>query len=558
MNDKLPFNGKISLILGNMFSGKCLGIDTPILMYDGTLKMVQDIKIGDYIMGDDSTYREVLTICQGTGKLFKVIPFFGDSYIVNEDHILSLKHSRRNKKIKNISIKDYLKKSINFKKTYKGYRVSINFNTKLIDLDPYIIGLWLGDSINNDLKIFNKDKEIIKIYENHFLKNNFKKELFHNKLKELNLFKNKHIPNSFKTNNREQRLKLLAGLLETDGYYNKSQQIYKIFQINKKLSEDILYLVRSLGFSALIKEMKKINIIYITGNHLDEIPCKILRKKAKKFTKKDDNLLVSIKVDYIGLGNYYGFTIGGNNLFVLGDFTVTHNTSELIRRYKRYSIAGKKCLMIKYKNDTRYDKKMIVTHDNLKVEAFVCEFLYEADSFINDFDVICVDEVQFYKDAHIFCDKWANKGKIIEACGLNGTFNRTGFEIVNKLIPLADDIVHLKAICKETGQDAVYTKLNIEHEGNNFELIGGNEKYSAVDRKTFFDNDTIIINDDIQKIKEFFKIYLISKKISVIGDIDNLIDNFLNENLNEFKNNNFWINYENIINLFLVYISSSK
>ncbi len=164
-------------------------------------------------------------------------------------------------------------------------------------------------------------------------------------------------------------------------------------------------------------------------------------------------------------------------------------STELIRRYNRYTIGGKKCLMIKYKNDTRYDSEMVVTHDNIKINAIVCEFLSEADKFVKSYDVVCVDEVQFYQDAYIFCDKWANDGKIVEACGLNGTFNRTPFEIISRLIPKSENITFLKAICKETGNDAVYSQLNTDTTGMNkdtSELIGGSDKYSASDRETYF------------------------------------------------------------------------
>jgi hypothetical protein len=82
--------------------GKCLGKDTPIMMYDGTLKMVQDVVVGDVIMGDDSTSRNVLSTIQGREQLYKVSEVYSDeknggvryettSYIVNESHILSLK-----------------------------------------------------------------------------------------------------------------------------------------------------------------------------------------------------------------------------------------------------------------------------------------------------------------------------------------------------------------------------------------------------------------------------------------------------------------------------------
>jgi thymidine kinase len=68
--------------------------------------------------------------------------------------------------------------------------------------------------------------------------------------------------------------------------------------------------------------------------------------------------------------------------------------------------------MIKYKNDNRYDSEMVVTHDNIKANAFVCEYLYEADDIIKDYTVICIDEVQFYKDANIFVKNGQMKVKL--------------------------------------------------------------------------------------------------------------------------------------------------
>ena len=80
-------NGSIELIVGNMFSEKCLGINTPILMYNGTIKMVQDIIPTDVLMGDDSKPRNVLSICSGESMLYKVTPLHCVPYIVNKHHI---------------------------------------------------------------------------------------------------------------------------------------------------------------------------------------------------------------------------------------------------------------------------------------------------------------------------------------------------------------------------------------------------------------------------------------------------------------------------------------
>lgn len=159
-------------------------------------------------------------------------------------------------------------------------------------------------------------------------------------------------------------------------------------------------------------------------------------------------------------------------------------TTELSRRYKRYVIGGKKCVMIKYAGDTRYSVHEVATHDGIRIEGFPCTQLVEASEKVADYDVICIDEVQFYRDAPEWCDAWANAGKLVIACGLNGMFNREPFPIISRLIPLVESLTFLTAVCCETGGDAVYSqRLTADTEE---ELIGGSESYHAVDRATYF------------------------------------------------------------------------
>ena len=167
-------------------------------------------------------------------------------------------------------------------------------------------------------------------------------------------------------------------------------------------------------------------------------------------------------------------------------------TSMLINRYNRYSIGGKKCLMIKYEMDKRYSDKETATHDGIKVQATSCKLLVEIKQIVDSgaYDVICIDEVQFFQDAPIYIDIWANNGLIVEACGLNGTFERKSFPIMSQLIPLANSITHLTAICKQTGKKGCYTKRLTDNKEQI--VIGGANMYQAVDRKTFF--------EDIKKI----------------------------------------------------------
>ena len=72
--------------------GKCLGAGTPVLMFDGTIKPVEDVLVGDLLMGPDSNPRRVLSLARGREKMYRVTPTKGDAYVVNESHILSLRH----------------------------------------------------------------------------------------------------------------------------------------------------------------------------------------------------------------------------------------------------------------------------------------------------------------------------------------------------------------------------------------------------------------------------------------------------------------------------------
>jgi superfamily II DNA or RNA helicase/predicted GIY-YIG superfamily endonuclease len=342
--------------------GKCHKKDTPILMYDGSIKMVQDIKVGDQLMGDDSTPRNVLTLARGREMMYKIIPKRGTPYVVNESHILSLKYSTNKGKHKKGEILDIpLTKYLKLSKMYHGrgsplvgYKVPVEFNKKEVEMDPYIIGLWLGDGTSSSSGIATQDHRIIKyLYENlskynmwlsytnkydyRIVNHNHKKcNLFTRILRKYNLLNNKHIPQEYKCNSRENRLKLLAGLIDTDGYMHNN--MYSIIQKNEKLIDDIVYLSLSLGFYAEKKEvwkrctnsinneLRKYFTTQITGFGIEEIPVLIDRKKCGKRKQIKNPLHSLISVEKLQVDDYYGFTLDGNHRYLLGDFTVTHNT----------------------------------------------------------------------------------------------------------------------------------------------------------------------------------------------------------------------------------------
>lgn len=160
-------------------------------------------------------------------------------------------------------------------------------------------------------------------------------------------------------------------------------------------------------------------------------------------------------------------------------------TTALKEYFDRFTIAGKKCLMVKYSADTRYDADKVITHAGIECDGTTIKssLLKDIEKNIKEYDVICIDEIQFYKDAPAYCDKWANEGKIIICAGLTGTYQRKTFPIISELIPLSEQIIHKHAICAETGCDASFSFRTSE--SKNVVEIGGSNLYKAVDRDTY-------------------------------------------------------------------------
>lgn len=355
-------NSDLIIIAARPAMGKCLGKGTNVIMFDGSIKKVEDVLVGDKLMGVDSTPRNVLSLARGREQMYWVRQNKGIDYRVNESHILSLKRSgtqgqTKHGSILNIPLKEYLSQSNKFKTRNKGYKVGVEFSEKIVEIDPYFLGLWLGDGKCSNQSISNPDIEIINYLQsmadkmdmnltNYKFKDKcpllsiVKKCGSNNKvidiLRNINVLDNKHIPDNFLLNSRKNRLLLLAGLVDTDGFYDKNHGVVEIIQVNKKLSQQIKYLCHTLGLACTIKEVTKgIKSRNFTGQYyrliisgdLHLIPTKIKRKQATKSINKRNVLVTGIKVEKDILDDYYGFTIDGDRLFLLEDCTVTHNTA---------------------------------------------------------------------------------------------------------------------------------------------------------------------------------------------------------------------------------------
>jgi len=370
-------------LLGLAGSGKCQSYGSKVMLYSGRFEEIQNIKVGQQLMGDDSTPRTVLATSNAYDDLYRVKQVSGEDYVVNVDHILSLKISYMNKRgdgrglntnrringrtytmddVVDISVGDYMRLSKGQKHALKGYKVPVVFPEQQVPLDPYLIGLWLGDGNSGDVGFTNQDAAILRYLayklpeyncylqfcgEYHYrfqtLEKGTGRNFIKQHLKGLNLINNKHVPDIYKYNSREKQLKLLAGLLDTDG--SLGSNCYDIVQKNYTLAKDIEYIARCLGFTAKVVECQKgcqtgaIGTYYrqtISGNGIDDIPCLIPRKKANPRMQIKNNLFTGITIAPVEQAFYdqgpeyhrrYSIQIDGNQRYLLGDHTVTHNST---------------------------------------------------------------------------------------------------------------------------------------------------------------------------------------------------------------------------------------
>lgn len=300
-NDIILDKDNSTVLYGLNKSGKCHAKDTMVIMYNGIPKKVQDIVIGDRLLGVDYKPRKVLSTTEGIGMLYKVTNNEGDSYVVNKEHILCLTN---NKNVKvNISVNEYLESS-NVTNLYDYKLNSINWKYTEVLIDPYILGNYLVNGlkfvyVNPKIERYIRKKlalyNCILVNDNYYTKNN----------QELNLFfifltnykcTGTGIPKEYLYNSRRIRLYFLSGVLDSYGY--------NINHNSKQFIKDLVFLIRSLA-----------------------ITCKIVGDYDEVHVIPEDMNNKWIKVEEYGLGAYYGFELDKDQLYIMDNFVVTHNSS---------------------------------------------------------------------------------------------------------------------------------------------------------------------------------------------------------------------------------------
>jgi len=160
-------------------------------------------------------------------------------------------------------------------------------------------------------------------------------------------------------------------------------------------------------------------------------------------------------------------------------------TTELLRRVRRYKSIGYKILLINYISDNRYGTNCIASHDKDIETASCMDLLKHVDHLAHsgEYQVIAIDEGQFFPDLFEHVTRWADTLPIhIVIAGLSGNSDRQPFGDMLRLIPHAEEVEHLTALCSvcSDGTVAMYSKFigdkkSVIH-------IGGAESFMPVCR----------------------------------------------------------------------------
>ena len=323
---------------------ECFAENTPILLWDGRIKLAKDIIVGDYLIDDKGNPTRVRSTCSGFKTMYEVQQEKNNfmNYTVTDNHILTLKvkyhkyvYARNRvgykyrKNCTTYELKWFDKENLHYNnKTFYNLGELNYFKDKICDDDI------LDITIEKYLKLSDDIKKCLVGFKCSGV-NWYKQQADLNEL--LNIIINtKDIPENYIINDRDTRLKVLAILIEYywGGNIRKHVKELKmeIFKDHNFMIDKTVFLLSSLGFSHYIKHnCYNKTSIYITGEYLYQIPL-IYKEKIKPFVneismKRCASFLQSpIKVVEKEFEPFVGWQLEGNGRFLLSDFTVTHNT----------------------------------------------------------------------------------------------------------------------------------------------------------------------------------------------------------------------------------------
>lgn len=374
--DNPAYYSKAVLMYGTRRFGKALRDDQDLYYTDGSIRPIGEAKIGDEIFGSDGKPTKILGVYpQGKVNLYKVKLSDGRESVCCDEHLWTV-YDYQAREYKTLPLKELIKKgwkydrerSIDKSKSevYKYFlpvnkAVDYNFGHSL-PIDPYYLGLWLGDGTRRTTAITTMDDEISEYLVEYADKlglnvvvdksKNSKactislvgrkgktNKLFNN-LRELDLIKQKHIPNVYYMASIEERMELLRGLMDTDGTINKGGSDISFVSADEILANDVLELIRGLGIHARIEKKQgkylklneEYNTFYKIVMYTDKSVFKLSRK-LKRLDSYNANRVGKIErvpiIDIEQIESDYATCIRVDNEskeFLTNDYIVTHNS----------------------------------------------------------------------------------------------------------------------------------------------------------------------------------------------------------------------------------------
>jgi hypothetical protein len=345
-------------------TGKALSLDTPIPTPNGWTTM-GDLKVGDDILSPtgDSVSVVMKTETMYNHDCYKIYFDNGEEIIADADHLWEVNSSywRTGKKV--ITSKDifdqYQSKVKN--KRGKGFQGSlfvdkskpINFIKNILDIDPYLLGVWLGDGYSSDGRII-AHKDDYDFYKEKFdiehgkEQNNcirFKIKNLYSKLKNYNLLKNKHIPPKYLRSSYEDRLELLRGLMDTDGSVRNNSRSFEFYQKNYDIILQVVELLSSLGIKSNIRR-KKIEenyyhtVSFSTKERVFNLPRKIKNINSTKLVRKQESRHYIHKIEKVDSVPVACIQVDSeDHLFLCGrTFIPTHNSTTVVSYLLHYAV----------------------------------------------------------------------------------------------------------------------------------------------------------------------------------------------------------------------------
>jgi phosphate starvation-inducible protein PhoH len=358
-------NNTLTICQGPAGTAKAQPLDSLILTPNGWITM-GDIEVGDRVISDDGNSTIVTGVFpQGKKDIWELSFSDGSKVECCSDHLwfVTSEKDRKSKNPKSGSVKTTLEiiESLYTKRGRLNYTIPItspvNLNERKVEIDPYLFGILLGDGcFREHVELTTSDEEIINYFQNSIeeyeiltnrdlynysvtsdIKKNKNKYIKY--LKELGLYNlksdNKFIPNEYKYNSLDNRIKLLRGLMDSDGSIDKDGSIY--FGSNSiRLVNDVKELIQSLGgiatdhspYNPSVKKSEKISYRITVTMNPNINPFSFKRKLDRVIPKtkyKPNRYITSAKL--IGKKEAQCIMVDSpSRLYLTNDYIVTHNT----------------------------------------------------------------------------------------------------------------------------------------------------------------------------------------------------------------------------------------